>query len=73
MSAKIIPFGGITRLDLPVDQVLDVAKEECAGAVIVMGWDHDGMLYFASSMSDGGEVLWCIEMAKKFLMDMCDD
>lgn len=70
MSAKIIPFGGVTRLELPVDQVLDAAKEECAGAVIVMGWDHDDRLYFASSMSDGAEILWCIEMLKKALLEI---
>ena len=34
-----------------------------------MAWDKDGDLYFASTMSDGGEVLWLMEQCKKRLLE----
>lgn len=58
MSAKVIPFTGITRLDLPADRILENNKGELAG-VVIMGWDHDGNEVFASSYADGGTVLCC--------------
>lgn len=72
MSAKIILFGGITRLDWPSDQVLEQAKEECTGDVIVIGCDDDGEMFFASSMADGAVILWYIEMFKKALLEVVE-
>lgn len=66
----VIPLGNITRLDLPTDRVLDQAKNSCSKGVIVIGWDDDGDLYFASSHADGGEVLWLIEKAKQALLNV---
>ena len=60
MTAKIIPLGNVTRLDLPVDRVLDAAKDRL-DSVVIMGYDKDGEEYFASTMADGGEVLWLME------------
>ena len=34
-----------------------------------MAWDKDGDLYFASTMADGGEVLWLMEQCKKRLLE----
>ena len=34
-----------------------------------MGWDKAGKLYAASSITDGGEVLWLMELLKKKLLD----
>lgn len=71
MSSNIIPFSGITKLDMPVEQVLEQAKKKVdSGGVIVLGWDDDEELYFASSIADGGEVLWLLEKAKLALMEM---
>lgn len=69
MADNVIPFGGITRLDLPVDAVLDSAKESVAGGVVVIGYDKEGELYFAASMADGGDVIWLLEKAKKALLE----
>lgn len=66
---KVIPFGGITRLDLPVDRILDGAKEWGAQSVVVIGRDGDGEFAFASSAADGGEVLWLLEKAKLELIE----
>ncbi|MFN3169282.1 MAG: hypothetical protein ACE37E_01160 [Hyphomicrobiales bacterium] len=69
MSENVIPLGNITSLDLPTDRVLDGAKGECTDGVVVMGWDDDGSLYFASSIADGGDVLWLMEKAKQALLE----
>ena len=46
--SKVIKFTGITKLDLPVDRVLDAAKETLDG-VVIMGYTTDGEEYFAST------------------------
>ena len=69
MNDKVIPLGNITKLDLPVDRVLESAKEFLDSAIII-GFDHDGELYFASTYADGGEVLWLLEKCKKSLLEV---
>jgi hypothetical protein len=67
--SKIINFTGITKLNLPVDRVLDAAKETLEG-VVIMGWTTDGEEYFASTYADGGTVLWLVERMKKMLLEV---
>lgn len=66
----VIPLGGITRLDLPTDQVLEEAKGFCPDGVVILGYDEDGEFYFASSIADGGSVIWFMEIAKKRLLEI---
>lgn len=68
----VIPLGGITRLELPVNRVLDSAKDKLEG-VVLMGYDKDGGYYFASTYADGSEVLWLLEKLKKTLLAVGDD
>lgn len=68
MSDNVIPLGNITRLYLPTDRVLDAAKGNCSDGVVVMGFDDDGEFYFASSIADGGTVIYLLEMCKKELL-----
>ena len=68
-GAKIIHFTGITKLDLPPDQILEAAVGKMEG-VVIMGWDAQGNEYFASSYADGGTVLWLLERLKKHLLDI---
>lgn len=68
-GAKIIPFTGITKLDLPPDQILEAAVGKMEG-VVIMGWDAQGEEYFASSYADGGTVLWLLERLKKQLLEV---
>lgn len=67
-GTKIVSLGTITYLDLPADRILENAVGSMQG-VVVMGWDAEGDLYFASSYADGGLVLWLMELAKKRLME----
>ena len=69
----VISLGNITRLDIPTDRVLDEAKGSCADGVVIMGFDDDGEVYFASSIADGATVLWLIEHAKKKLLEVGED
>lgn len=68
MSDNVIPLGCVTRLKLPVDRVLEGAKDRLDD-VVIMGYDKDGELYFASTYADGGEVLWLLEKCKIALLD----
>lgn len=65
---NVINFTGITKLDLPVDRVLETAKSQLDG-VVLLGWDNDGEMYFATTFADGGEVLWLLESCKKQLLE----
>ena len=67
MSGKVIPFTGVTTLNIPPDRVLEQAMGRMEG-VVIMGWDADGNEYFASSYADGGTVLWLMERCKALLM-----
>ena len=70
--SKVIPFTGITRLDISPDRVLQGAVGKLEG-VVIMGWDTEGNEYFASSYADGGTVLWLAERMKKMLLETHDD
>lgn len=69
MTDNVIPLGCITRLDLPTERILDEAKKWVSGGVIVIAYDKTGGVACASSIADGGEVLWMMEWAKMMLMD----
>lgn len=69
--ANIINLPVITTLDLPPDRLLESAVDKL-GDVVIIGHTKDGEFYFASSKSDGGCVIWLLELAKKKLLDMVD-
>lgn len=66
-NAKIIPFGGVTKLDLTPDIVLENLKGKFEGFVIV-GYGTDGEEFFSSTYADGGTALWLLERCKRRLM-----
>jgi len=70
--SKVIPFTGITKLDIDPDAVLENNKGKLEG-VVIMGWDNDGNEIFASSYADGGTVLWLVERLKKRLLEVGDE
>jgi len=63
---KVIPIGGVTKLDLDPDIILENNKGKFEGFVIV-GWGKDGNETFASTYADGGDVLWLLERCKMAL------
>lgn len=60
--------GIVIDKDVDTNQILAKAFDEMDG-VILAGYDKDGEFYFASSIADGGEILWLIEKLKFKLMD----
>jgi hypothetical protein len=68
LNGNVIPLGCITKLDLPVDRVLEGAIDKLEG-VILIGYDKEGDHYFASTYADGGDVLWLLEQCKQRLLD----
>jgi len=66
---KVLPLNNVTRLDLPVDRVLEEAKGKLEG-VVLLGFDNDGEEYFASTYADGGTVLWLLANCKKQLLEV---
>lgn len=68
MTDNITPFTGITRLDMDPARVLEGAIKTDMATVVVIGYEADGSFYFASSVTDGGEVLWLMEVARHSLI-----
>lgn len=71
--AEIVSFPGITKLDVPVERILDKARTANLSEVVVIGTDSDGDFYFASSQAGGHDVLWLLERAKHKLMQISDE
>lgn len=69
---KVVPFPGVTRLDIPAERVLCRALENIFDKIVIVGYTEDGEEYFASSVADGGEVLWMLERAKHRLMTIVE-
>lgn len=68
MSAKVFDFTGITTLDIDPDRVLQKAVGQLQG-VVVIGFDHEGEFYGASSYADGGNAIWLLEVCKKRILE----
>ena len=71
MTAKIIPLGCVTRLDLDADMVLENLKGKLEGFVYA-GWDKEGLFYAGSTYADGGDTLWLLEQCKRQLLKSRD-
>ena len=72
MSAEILPFTGITTLDMDPAQVIEDAREAGLTEVVICGVDADGNEYFASSIADAGGAGWHLDRAKWNLMRQVD-
>lgn len=66
-KSNVVPIGGVTKLDLPVETILEGAKDVLKSAILI-GYDEGGEEYFASTFADGGDVLWLLERCKQRLL-----
>lgn len=78
MTAKIIPFNGITKLNLDPDIVLENLKGKLDGFVLLgyeKGADENCVAteFFSSTYADGGTVLWLMERCKRRLMQIAEE
>lgn len=69
---NVIPLGGITKLNIDVNSILNAAKNKLEGVVLV-GFAKDGEVYAASSYADGGDVMWLLEACKTKMMEAIGD
>ena len=67
----VIDFGGGTKGEVPVSNVLDGAKD--LDMVIVLGFKKDGTEYFASSSGNAAECAWLAGRYVKLLMENADE
>lgn len=70
MTDNVHELDIVTRLDIPAERVLRRAIKAEIDKVVVLGWDQNGEAYFASSIADGAEVLWLLELCKKQLLEI---
>lgn len=70
---NVVELRVITSLPLDPNRVLRRALESGMTECVVIGYTKDGGEYFASSVGDGGDVLWHLERAKHKLLKMADD
>lgn len=68
---NVVNFTGITRLDMDPERVLESVRGKLK-SVVILGFDEDDEEYFASSIADGGTVVWLMERAKLKLLRMAD-
>ena len=69
MSTNVVQMNWPTRYDISPETVLESALEKLQDAVVI-GYDKEGEFYFASSKASGPEVLWLLELAKTFLIEI---
>lgn len=70
MTAEIFEFTGSTKADLPPNKVISYADDlkEC----VVIGVDADDEIYVAGSSGIVAEVVYLIEMGKKYMLELGD-
>lgn len=67
-----MPFGGLTKLPLPPERVINGALEQNFQRVTIIGVKENGEEYVASSTSDCGAILWDMERARHMFMKNAD-
>lgn len=72
MADNVVEFDGITRLDIPAERILKRALDAGLTQVVIMGYDAEGDEFFASSVADGGAVLWMMERSKMKLLQVSE-
>lgn len=72
MPDNVVILPVITKLDIPIERVLQKAMDAGLTEVVVIGFDADGDEYFAASKPDGGSVLWHLMRAQKRLLAVPD-
>lgn len=73
LLTKVVPFTGITKLDLAPDRVIDGLADIEFEGLVVLGYRADGTEYFASTYADGGDVVWLLERCKLRLLTVVSD
>jgi hypothetical protein len=65
---NVVEFPGASKLPVPVIRILKRAAKADLAEIVVCGYDKDGKFFFEVSSTANGDVLWCLELAKHFLI-----
>jgi hypothetical protein len=71
-AGNVVELKVVTKLDVPPDKLLEKAMGKLT-EVVILGFDHDGQEWFASSKADAGGVVWHLERAKHKLLLLVDE
>lgn len=66
---EVVELDVQTTLAVPSERLLQKAIDGAVTNVVIIGYDPEGELWFASSDADCRAVLWLMERAKKLLLD----
>lgn len=72
MSAEIVDFTGVSKLDLDPRRVLEAAIAAGLTEVVICGFDAEGNEFFSSSVADAGTAGFHLDRAKWALMRQVD-
>ena len=70
---NIVHLDCITSLDIPAERVARALLDRDLESLVAIGFTDDGEFYFASNIADAGTVIYFLEMAKKKLLQICDE
>jgi hypothetical protein len=69
---EVIELNIPTLVDIPVETILDGAREADLQTLFLVGELPDGQLYIAGSSSDAALNGWMLDQAKRMLLRMSD-
>ena len=72
-NSNVVVLKVETTLDLPLDHVLDGAREHALEDAIVIGWERGRKFYLASQTYDIGKLLVLLERAKSLLIQRLEE
>lgn len=72
-NSNVVKLQVETTLDLPLDTVLDGAREAELEDAIIIGWECGSKFYLASQTNDTGKMFILLERARAFLVRRLED
>lgn len=66
---EVVELDCNTTLPIPSDRLLQAAIDGGVRDVVILGYDADGELWFASADPNVAQVLWLIELGKRHLLE----
>lgn len=66
----VVEANFITSLPISPDRVIERSAEWGLKEVVMIGFDAEGEMFFASSMAEAGDILYWLEKAKFKLFEM---
>jgi hypothetical protein len=69
VQPEVIEWQGTKHLDVPGAEVLKAALGASLVNAVVVGWDPDGEIFFASSEANHATTLWLLAHAQRMLLD----